>query len=98
MVPTGGKGLYVYAIRGNTVTGATTSFTRIYLRVNGANLGQTTVDGECGTNVPIVMTVYPTLAAGDIITAAAIKLGTGASPTVSITEIVLIRLGAVLGA
>jgi hypothetical protein len=97
-IPTDRDGLYDLDLAANTVTGATTSRTRIYIRVNGAGIGQSTDDNEGGTNVQLALSRKRLLTAGDIITFWAIKLGTGTSPSVSITEAMIVRLGAELGA
>jgi hypothetical protein len=98
VIPTGGDGLYNLSLSANTVTGATTSRTRVYIRINGAGIGQTTDDNEGGTNVQLALNRTRQLTAGDIVTAYAIKLGTGTSPSVSVTELMIVRLGAELGA
>jgi hypothetical protein len=98
VIPTGGDGLYNMSLSADTVTGATTSRTRIYIRVNGAGIGQSTDDNEGGTHVQLALNRTRQLTAGDIVTAHAIKLGTGTSPSVSVTELMIVRLGAELGA
>jgi hypothetical protein len=97
-VPTGGDGFYAIGLRANTVTGATTSRTRVFINLNGTKIGQYTDDNEGGTNVQLPLTIYKSLTAGDIIIVGAVKLGTGTSPSVSIEELVIVRLGAELGA
>jgi hypothetical protein len=97
-VPTGGDGFYLIGLRANTVTGATTSRTRVFINLNGTKIGQYTDDNEGGTNVQLPLTIFKSLTAGDIIIVGAVKLGTGTSPSVNIEELVVVRLGAELGA
>jgi hypothetical protein len=98
VIPTDKDGLYNLSLSADTVTGATTSRTRVYIRVNGTGIGQSTDDNEGGTHVQLALNRTRQLTAGDIVTAHAIKLGTGTSPSVSVTELMIVRLGAELGA
>ncbi len=98
VIPADKDGLYALSLQADTVTGATTSRTRVYIRVNGAGIGQATDDNEGGTHVQLALNRYKPLTAGDIVTIHAIKLGTGTSPSVSIADFTIIRLGAELGA
>jgi hypothetical protein len=98
VIPADRAGLYAISARINSVTGATTTQTRVRIQVNGTSIGRATEDNDGGVNVQVPVTVFPTLAAGDIINVTAAKIGSGTSPSVSIEELTIVRLGDVLGA
>ncbi len=98
IVPAAGDGFYAISVRVNTVTGATTTATRAYLLLNGTSISAIADDNQGGLNVQIALVTFATLSAGDIVTVQAAKIGSGTSPSISIVELTLVRLGAELGA
>jgi hypothetical protein len=98
VVPADAEGLYIVAVRLNAVGGTAGDFIRCYLRVNGAEVSRAFETSEGGANIIMFMTTVIGLTAGDVVTVHAIKLSGGANPTVSVSNLSLIRHGAAIGA
>jgi uncharacterized protein YdeI (BOF family) len=98
IVPADKDGWYGMSARINSVTGASTTKTRAKFVVNGTAISRATEDNEGGTNYQIAMNTYAQLTAGDIVLIQAEKIGSGTSPSVSIQALIIVRLGAELGA
>lgn len=98
VVPTGGEGLYLIDLALNTVNGTAGDQTRAYIYINGVQWKSGIEDNAGGVNVSVTVTGMHALVAGDIITVTAQKKGSGTNPTVKVTSLQLVRLGAELGA
>lgn len=98
VVPDDGEGLYILSVYANTVDGASTDRTRIFLQVNGSNIGQAIEDCSGGTNVAINVTTIVSLVATDQVRVRAQQLGSGARADVSLQALHLHRTGAEYGA
>jgi hypothetical protein len=99
-VPTGGEGLYSVYVQGNSVNGsAGTGFqTRCQLVVNGSVVSTGIEDNNGATNVVVPISWVGDLAAGDLLTVTGQRKGAGTNPSVSVTHLVMYRVGSELGA
>jgi hypothetical protein len=98
-VPTDAEGLYILSAVFGTDDLDEASECRGYVLVNGALAFMATGAGEGATALQIPVVGLLVVSAGDQITLAARKIGTaGASITVTLRSLALIRIGAELGA
>lgn len=97
VVPDEAEGLYTVSLRCNTVDGASDK-TRIFLRVNGAEVARGIEDNSGSTNVPLSVSTHLELVATDSIDVRAQQVGSGARADVRVVELSLIRIGAEYGA
>ena len=99
-VPTGGEGLYTLCVSMNTVSGsAGAGFgTRAVVRLNGSAIATGKEDNNGGSNVVFNVPWTGTLSAGDILEVYAQRIGGGTSPTVTINDFTMYRVGAEFGA
>lgn len=99
-VPTGGEGLYDIFARFQSDDVDASVRVRGYVYVNGAEVGRADIDGDGSVQINWgVPLIGVELAAGDLITTAAKKIGTaGAAILVLVVSLTVIRRGAELGA
>lgn len=97
-VPTDGEGLYLFHARVGTINGASSDETRLSLRVNGTQVATATVENDGAVSVSIPLTAVLVLTAGDLVDIRAWQIGSGARAAVTVASLVLVRLGAELGA
>lgn len=99
-IPVDREGLYLAFVRGRSVNGSAGSGfeTRISMLVNGSEVANGNEDNAGGVNVIIPITWVGALSAGDHITFTGVRRGGGTNPDVQILSIVLLRVGAELGA
>jgi hypothetical protein len=97
--PADAEGLYICSVVFGTDDLDEASEVRGYVEVNGALAFMTTEAGQGTTAIQMAAVALLVIAAGDQITCAARKIGTaGASITVTLRSLSLIRIGAELGA
>lgn len=99
-VPPDAEGLYDISCRFQSDDVDASVRVRGYVYVNGTEIGRVDIDGDGSVQINWALTVIGVdLAAGDLITAAAKKIGTaGGAIDVLIPSIKIIRRGAELGA
>lgn len=99
VIPTGGEGLYLVILTIEETGGVTGDSIRAMIYINGAYVTSISTPMDTGSSNGISVPYFAQLSAGDIITPRAVKRGsTGASPSVNVVSLQVVRLGAEYGA
>lgn len=98
-VPTDGEGLYLFSASFKTDDLDSGASLRCYIKVNGSEVARVDGPGDDTIEINLPLNGHLVLSAGDQLTAFTKKIGTaGASVSVSLTFLSLIRVGAEYGA